>query len=104
MAGTSYGRRWATIIFGSQVPLLALPGLTYQWFTGAFFGPVFLLGEGNSQLTFSVTVGANGQFFVDGRGTAIVFGLNLFAVLAVILLVRANKASKSAGGKAPPAA
>lgn len=37
--GTDYGRRWAPILFAAQIPTLVVPGLTYQWFTGAEFGP-----------------------------------------------------------------
>jgi len=93
--GTPYGRKWATILFASQIPVLALPGIKYQWFTGAHFGPLLQFGNGSTRAEFGVNVGANGEFFIGTGVTEFAIGINLFAVFALLLLVRSNNSSKA---------
>lgn len=38
--GRTYGHRWAPIAFATQIPVLAVPGLSYQWFTGLYLGSI----------------------------------------------------------------
>ena len=92
--GTSYGRKWAPLLFASQIPVLAVPGLHYEWFTGAHFGPVLTLAGDSVNGTLAFNVGANGQFYVGTGGSGLMFGANLFAVLALICLVRSNNSFK----------
>lgn len=92
--GTPYGHKWATILFASQIPVLALPGFKYKWFTGAHFGPALQFGNGSSKITFGANVGANSQFFVGTGVSEFAIGVNLFAVIALILLVRSNNSFK----------
>jgi hypothetical protein len=92
--GTPYGRKWAPILFASQIPVLAIPGLKYQWFTGANFGPAIQFGSGSTEAGFSANIGANGDFLFGPGVTECVFGINLFAIIALVLLVRSNNAFK----------
>ncbi|QEM81155.1 hypothetical protein [Halomonas binhaiensis] len=97
--GTPYGRKWAAILFASQIPELTLPGLKYQWYTGAHLSPTLQFGNGSAGADFSANIGASGEFFIGAGVPELVIGINLFAVLAVILLMRANHSFKL---KTPP--
>lgn len=88
--GTPYGRRWAPILFASQIPMFSLQGIRYQWFTGVELSPTVQLGTGSVPLGLSVNLGANGQFFFGDEAAELFIGLNLFAVVALVLLLRAN--------------
>ncbi|KQX98011.1 hypothetical protein ASD22_12520 [Rhodanobacter sp. Root480] len=92
--GTPYGRRWAPILFASQIPMFSLQGIRYQWFTGAELSPTVQLGTGSVPLGLSVNLGANGQFFFGDEAAELFIGLNLFAVVALVLLLRANSSFK----------
>ena len=95
--GTPYGRKWAPILFASQIPVLSLPGFKFQWFTGAELGAALQFGGSSTRLGFSANLGANGQFFFGTGVTESVVGVNLFAVVALVLLVRSNVSSKAGG-------
>jgi len=95
--GMPYGRKWAPVLFASQIPVLALPGFKYQWFTGAELGVAMQFGGGSSRLGFSANLGANGQFFLGTDVTEFAVGVNLFAVVALVLLVRSNISFKANG-------
>lgn len=92
--GMPYGRKWAPVLFASQIPVLALPGFKYQWFTGAELGVAMQFGGGSSRLGFSANLGANGQFFLGTDVTEFAVGVNLFAVVALVLLVRSTSRSR----------
>ena len=92
--GAPYGRKWAPVLFASQIPVLAVPGLHYQWFTGANFGPVLTFSGGSVNGTLAFNVGANGEFYVGAGGSGFMLGANLFAVLALVCLVRSNNSFK----------
>ncbi|MCL2714694.1 MAG: hypothetical protein FWD68_08985 [Alphaproteobacteria bacterium] len=93
--GTPYGRRWVLNLFASQIPAPILPILKFQWFTGAQC--TVFLGEGTSWngsdiLNFVVSFGAGfAARFCCGRLDEYGIGVNLFALLAVVLLVAARK-------------
>jgi hypothetical protein len=89
--GTAYGWKWASILFASQIPTIAMPGATYQWFTGVYFGPALRFGPDTSEAVFSANLGATGQFFVGTSTGVSIFGLNLFAVIALLFLMRSKK-------------
>lgn len=92
--GEGYGRMWAPILFASQIPIVATPGPTVHWYTGAQFGPTLTFAGETFEAGLSATVGANGQFFWASGGDQTVLGLNLFAVIAFFCLVRPNKSLK----------
>lgn len=90
--GTPYGRKWAIVAFASQIPVLALPGLSYHWFTGLYLGTIVHLGAGFPAATFAANVGASANFFAGQGASVFWLGINWFAVLAMVLLLRAQKA------------
>ena len=94
--GTRYGRKWAVILFASQMPVLAIPGFKYQWFTGAPFGPVLSFGGSTTNVGATINLGANAEFFVGSGMAEWAIGLNLFAAIAVVLLMRANRSFNTA--------
>jgi MFS family permease len=103
--GTPYGRRWGIILFASQIPIIALyPTPQYQWFTGIQFSPILQLGD--SFIKGGIEIGAGTYLFAIAQfcanitypntgGTASIIGVNIFAIIAVLLLIRANKSFKS---------
>ncbi|MGP1667656.1 MAG: hypothetical protein ACTS5I_17505 [Rhodanobacter sp.] len=93
--GTPYGRRWAPVLFASQIPVFSLQGIRYQWFTGAELSSTVQLGTDGLPLGLSANMGANGQFFFGNEAVELFIGLNLFAVVALVLLLRANNAFKN---------
>jgi hypothetical protein len=81
--GERRGWKWATILFALQVPVLTVPGLAYEYYTGL---AIKLMG-GKVGASFSLGLGANAKFYLDTRITDMVYGVNLFALGAVIYLV-----------------
>lgn len=92
--GDAYGRMWAPILFASQIPIVATPGPTVHWYTGAQFGPALTFAGEAFEASLSANVGANGQFFWASGGDQTVLGLNLFAVVACFFLVRSSNSLK----------
>lgn len=80
--GTPFGRRWAPVVFASQVPILALPIVHYHWFTGLTIGPVLAFGGGDTILNFLVRFGASARVQWLAGGDRVGVGLNLFALMA----------------------
>ena len=93
--GTPSGRRWAVILFASQIPVFNMPAVKFWWTSGVSLVPYITLGADfrpTANLNFSWLLGASYSVRLFGRATEQYFiGANLFAVLAVILLVRAWK-------------
>ncbi len=90
--GTSYGRKWAPVIFATQIPIVLLPSFHYEWFTGFVFGLVLLVGPGDTTLHFAANLGANIQILIGSESSVTGVGFNLVALIAVLLLVRSNRA------------
>jgi len=93
--GTAFGRKWAPILFASQIPVLSLPGLRYEWYTGAPFKFIIAPGPGlfaKFYFTFPNRVGAGFAFNIGAGITQYIIGVNLVAVLALVLLLRAYRA------------
>jgi hypothetical protein len=89
--GERRGWKWATILFAMQIPVLTVPGLAYEYYTGL---AIKLIG-GKVDTSFALGLGANARFYLDTRITDLVYGVNLFAVGAVIYLVM-NRPSRPA--------
>jgi len=81
--GERRGWKWATILFAMQIPVLTVPGLAYEYYTGL---AIKLIG-GRADTSFSLGLGANAQLYLDTRITDLVYGVNLFALGAVIYLL-----------------
>jgi hypothetical protein len=85
--GKPKGWRWAIVLYASQIPIVITGWLHYEWFTalqmGVFFQPV----AHNLRLGFSVKIGADVllQFMLRQAQSGV--GINLFALMAVILLI-----------------
>jgi hypothetical protein len=101
--GTPYGRKWAPILFAFQIPMLKLPGLTCNWFTGTNFGPVLQFASGDADIGFIAKIGAGGSLAIGNEANPISLGVNIFAIIALVLLLRSNKSNNYASA-APDAA
>lgn len=82
--GEPKGWKWATILFALQVPILTVPGLSYEFFTGL---AVKIVG-GGPELNFAFNFGANANFYLSTETTGLLYGVNVVAILALIYLLR----------------
>ena len=88
--GDLYGRKFAAILFASQIPIIETPGLTFQWFTGLWVGLLLKWGQdGGYGGSLSGSAGAKAQFIWGSGGDQIIVGVNLFAAFALYRLLRA---------------
>jgi len=85
--GDARGWKWAVILFAMQVPVLTVPGLSYEYYTGI---ALKVMG-GNATNTFLFGLGANANFYLDTGITDLAYGVNLFALGAVAYLLRARR-------------
>lgn len=92
--GRTRGRKWATILFAMQIPILTVPGFSYEYYTGL---SVAVLG-GHVDKAVSISLGSNGNLQVfDPRVTDSAYGVNLLGLAATAYLVarRRNSITKS---------
>lgn len=94
--GTPFGRRWAPVVFATQIPVFALPVLNYYWFTGLTIGPVVAFGGSNIVLNLGMRIGAGAQVTLLPGGDRYAIGVNLFSLAAAILIYRATRALERA--------
>ena len=88
--GRDSGRRWAIILFAMQIPILTVPGFSYEYYT-AF--SVKIIG-GHVDKPVSVSVGSNGNLQVlDPRVTDSAYGLNLVGLAATAYLFARRRKS-----------
>jgi len=82
--GDPKGWKWATILFAMQVPVVTVPGLSYEFYTGLALKIVG--GDVDSNIGFNL--GANANFYLSTDVKGLVYGVNLVALAAVIYLLR----------------
>lgn len=75
--------KWAAILFAMQVPILTIPGVHYEYYTGI---AVQLLG-GHAAKLFNLELGSQASVLFGGAMVDVVYGVNLFAVAAVVFLL-----------------
>jgi len=97
--GERRGWKWATILFALQIPILTVPGLSYEYYTGISIQ--VMGGHVDKWLTFSL--GANANFYLDTRITAWAYGVNVFAIAATIYLLTRRRSYVAADAGPPPA-
>jgi hypothetical protein len=81
--GDPRGKTWAKILYGAQIPILTVPGFTYEYYTGLLVGVVGGRVESNLKLQF----GASLSLYLDTSIDDLVYGINLFAIAALVYLV-----------------
>ena len=82
------GWKWAKILYAAQIPVLTVPGLDYEYYTGI---AIKLLG-GEADNVFEFGLGASATLYLDTGVTGLVYGVNLFAVIALIYLLSRARA------------
>ena len=92
--GTPYGRKWAIILFASQIPILSRPGFEYRWYTGANFNLILRSVNNSVNIDWGAAIGSGCGFSIGAGVDTIEIGVNLFAVIALILLMHANNSFK----------
>ncbi|PTQ70622.1 hypothetical protein [Pseudomonas sp. GV071] len=84
--GTARGWKWGSICYAMQIPILAIHGASYEFFTGL---ALKLMG-GEVDKHLSLQFGATFDFFSDITSTSLFYGINLLAVMALIYLRRSR--------------
>lgn len=96
--GKANGRKWSTILFAMQIPVLTVPGMSYEIYTGL---SIKAFG-GDPGPSFAFNLGANANFYLDTNIASTIYGVNIFALGAFIYLLRAWRGGMRAA--APEAA
>lgn len=81
--GDPRGFKWAVILFAAQIPVLTLPGFTYEYYTGI---AIKLIG-GDVENALSFGIGATANVFVGTEAAGVAAGVNLVAIAALALLL-----------------
>jgi hypothetical protein len=81
--GDPRGFKWAVILFAAQIPVVTLPGFTYEYFTGI---AIKLVG-GDVESALSFGIGATANVFVGTEAAGVAVGVNLAAIAALALLL-----------------
>jgi len=80
--GKAGGWKWATILFAAQIPVLTVPGMTYEYYTGLSYK---VMG-GHVTENIALALGSQAKLYLDTRITDLAYGVNLFACAAAIYL------------------
>jgi hypothetical protein len=81
------GWKWAPRLYTAQIPIITVPGLTYQYYTGVY---ICIIG-GQTEQNFTIGLGANANFFLATTINSWAYGINLFAVIAAAFLWHAKR-------------
>jgi hypothetical protein len=81
--GQVRGWKWATILFALQIPILTVPGFSYEYYTGI---ALQIMG-GHVDKTFTLSLGSNANLYLDTRIVDLRYGVNVFAIGATIFLL-----------------
>ncbi|SCX01984.1 hypothetical protein [Agrobacterium rosae] len=92
--------RWVLGLFVTQIPIIAWGPVEMRWSTG-FEIPVILNGvqEKLLYLTYHANIGFESSFVFGGQVEETAIGINVFALIASILLFRARKRAFSVCGE-----
>lgn len=82
--GTPAGRRWAPILFATQVPIIQLTGFSLSWFTSLLLGATLDLGDHTWNL--NLQFGAGFEFYIGAPAEHQLVGINAFALFAALWL------------------
>lgn len=92
--GESSGSKWATVLFAMQIPILTVPGMRYEYYTGI---AIELMG-GYAAKRFTLEFGSQASMWLGTGISGLIYGVNLFALAAVgYLLVRRMKYGSAEG-------
>jgi hypothetical protein len=95
--GLPSGWKWAIILFIAQIPVLTVPGFSYEFYTGF---AIKLVG-GKTEDHSALELGSSITAYLDIRINELTYGINLFALGAAAYLAwkKRNKALQPALGK-----
>ena len=85
--GNRRARLLAMVLFASQIPILQLPWLSAHWFSGLSVALMFRPGVALSNDALSLSVGSGGELQWATAASQTGVGLNIFAVLALVMLL-----------------
>ena len=98
--GSAWAYRWVMGLFLTQIPIVAWGPVEMRWSTG-FEIPVILNGvqEKLFYLTCHANIGFEAGFVFGGSVEETALGINVFALIASIVLFRARKRVLSTDGE-----
>jgi hypothetical protein len=82
--GEPKGWKWATILFVLQIPVLTVPGVSYEFYTGL----ALKIFGGETVHNFGFNLGASVDLNFGTDVTGLIYGVNIVAIAAVIYLLR----------------
>lgn len=85
------GYKWAKVLFIAQIPVITSPLLKYAFYTGVGIDLVF----GHVDSHFQIHLGSGFTLYVDPSITKQVYGLNLVALIALVLLISTTRSNAS---------
>lgn len=78
----------ALLLYLTQIPVLTVPGFSYEWFTALSYK----IQGGQVEKPTLFEIGSSFNFYFDARITEVVYGINLVAVAATAFLWLTRKA------------
>lgn len=85
------GWRMATLLYATQIPVLGTSWIRYDWFTGTSLDALLTHTNATLDMRVDAHVGAASHLFFFGGHHPNYFGINLFALLACILLLKLSR-------------
>jgi hypothetical protein len=99
---TEAGRIWSLVLFVIQIPVLSGFGVIYRACVGAGAFLTLRTWPGDLYLNIELHFGSDAWLFFGANTTSNVIGINLLALLAVIVLARSNtRRNARAAGSTP---
>lgn len=90
------GWRMATLLYATQIPVLGTSWIRYDWFTGINLDALLAHANATWDLGLNGRMGAASHLYIFGGQSATYFGINLFALLACILLLKLSRTRQPA--------
>lgn len=75
--------KWATLLFATQIPILSNSALAYEFFTGLSIKILY----GSGMARFGFNAGAGFEVNIGSAVESVTFGVNVFAICAVLYLI-----------------
>ncbi len=92
--------RWVFVLFLLQVPIVEAGNFGYRWYTGLEIALLYVGMEGKlAQLTYNVSMGATASFSFGDPVDSTAIGINLFSLIAAIILYRARNRAHPVNGQ-----
>jgi hypothetical protein len=90
--GKERAYKWAKILFAAQIPQVSLPGFAYHFYSALVLFLAYSR-QTDSKLGLNFELGSSIALWFSPQTEDLAFGVNLVALTALILLIKAKPAS-----------